>query len=179
MFRRRLSLTGLFATAVTGVLLAGSPAAAQQQGWPLTRGAYNGFTVGNSAPAARLSAAPTYSPAYSAPSQTLPATPSPALTEIRSFYPSAAGDDYNALSTNSAVNRSVTINVSVPAGAEILFDGTKTRQAGSHRVFESPPLAPGQDYVYAVTGKWQEGGREVTRTRHITVHSGEVINLSF
>jgi uncharacterized protein (TIGR03000 family) len=54
-----------------------------------------------------------------------------------------------------------------------------TTQSGARRAFVSPPLAPGREYVYDVTAKWQEGGREVVRTRRITVHAGDVINLNF
>jgi len=107
------------------------------------------------------------------------AVPGASSTEGRSFYLSPVGDDSNVSGTRSAVARSVMINVSVPAGAEIAFDGTKTIQTGAHRAFVSPPLVAGQDYAYEVTAKWQESGREVNQTRHITVHSGDVINLVF
>jgi uncharacterized protein (TIGR03000 family) len=73
----------------------------------------------------------------------------------------------------------VRINVSVPASAQITFDGAKTRQTGAIRAFVSPPVAPDRDYYYNVTAKWQQGGREVTRTQHITVHAGDVINVRF
>jgi uncharacterized protein (TIGR03000 family) len=73
----------------------------------------------------------------------------------------------------------VRINVSVPADAQITFDGAKTMQNGAFRAFVSPPVAPGRDYYYNVTAKWQQGGREVTRTQRIAVHAGDVINMSF
>jgi uncharacterized protein (TIGR03000 family) len=179
MCRQRFALPGLLATAVTSLLLAGSPAAAQQQGWPLNQGAYNGFTQGSSYSAPSNFAPPAFFAPTSTPSVAPAAAPAASSTEVRSFYPSSVGDEYNALGTRSAGSRAVTVNVSVPAGAEIAFDGTKTAQTGARRAFVSPPLAAGQDYVYVVTAKWQEGGREVTKTRRITVHAGDVINLNF
>ena len=179
MFRQSVSFTGLLATAVASLLLASSPAAAQQQGWVVNQGAYNGFTQGSSASAPRYYAAPAYNLPLSTPFQAPAVVPSVAPTEVRSFYPSSVGDDYNALSSQSAVNRSVTINVSVPAGAAIAFDGSPTAQSGVQCAFVSPPLAPGRDYVYEVTATWQDGGQQVNRTRRITVHSGDVINLQF
>jgi uncharacterized protein (TIGR03000 family) len=73
----------------------------------------------------------------------------------------------------------VRVNVSVPANAQITFDGAKTMQTGAIRAFVSPPVAPGRDYIYSVTAKWQQGGKEVTRTQRITVHAGDVIHVSF
>jgi uncharacterized protein (TIGR03000 family) len=88
-------------------------------------------------------------------------------------------DEYGALTTPAAGKQPVQINVSVPAGAQITFNGTKTTSGGALRAFVSPPVAAGRDYVYDITAKWQQGGRQVTRTQHITVHAGDVINLSF
>jgi len=99
--------------------------------------------------------------------------------EIRSFYPSAAGEEYGALSTQAAGNQPVWINVSVPANAQILFGTDKMAQGGTRRAFVSPPLARGHDYTYDITVKWQQEGREVVRNRRITVHAGDVVNLSF
>jgi uncharacterized protein (TIGR03000 family) len=71
----------------------------------------------------------------------------------------------------------VTVNVSVPADAEIWFDGNKTRQTGPARSFVSPPITPGHDYAYVLKARWLENGKEVTQTRRVIVHAGDVINL--
>jgi uncharacterized protein (TIGR03000 family) len=52
-------------------------------------------------------------------------------------------------------------------------------QTGAIRAFVSPPVAPGRDFYYQVTAKWQKGGKEVTRTQRITVHAGDVIHVKF
>jgi len=73
----------------------------------------------------------------------------------------------------------VTVNVSVPADAEIWFDGTKTTQTGAARSFVSPPVSPGHDYTYEVKVRWRQNGKAVTRTRRVIVHAGDVINIWF
>jgi uncharacterized protein (TIGR03000 family) len=73
----------------------------------------------------------------------------------------------------------VRIIMSLPANAQITFDGAKTMQTGAIRAFVSPPVAPGRDFYYQVTAKWQQGGKEVTRTQRITIHAGDVIHVKF
>jgi uncharacterized protein (TIGR03000 family) len=175
MFRRVFALTGLFAVAATAALLVAGPAAAQEQGWPLNRGGYNGFYQGGGytapAPAQPFFVAPT-SPTF------VPAVPAtaaaPGTAGAAYFAPEAAGTG-----AVSAGNLPVTVNISAPADARIEFNGTRTLQSGPRRSFVSPPVAAGRDFTYDVTARWQEGGREVTRTRHLTVHAGDVVNIDF
>jgi len=79
----------------------------------------------------------------------------------------------------AAQSRAVLLNVSVPAAAEIWFEGKKTAQSGRLRQFISPPLIPGREYSYDVKARWTENGKELTRTRHLAVQAGDVISLSF
>jgi uncharacterized protein (TIGR03000 family) len=76
-------------------------------------------------------------------------------------------------------NGSVLLNVSVPANAEIWFNGAKTVQSGSRRQFVSPPLTAGRDYFYDVKVKWTKDGKEVVQNRQINVHAGDVLNVAF
>jgi uncharacterized protein (TIGR03000 family) len=73
----------------------------------------------------------------------------------------------------------VTVEVNVPADAEVWFDGKKTAQTGTSRVFHSPPVRPGVNYLYLVRAKWSEGGREMEQVQTITVHAGEHARLAF
>jgi uncharacterized protein (TIGR03000 family) len=75
--------------------------------------------------------------------------------------------------------QTVTVEVNVPAGAEVWFDGEKTSQSGPGRVFRSPPLQAGVSYMYLVRAKWTEAGREVEQMQTISVHAGERINVAF
>jgi uncharacterized protein (TIGR03000 family) len=73
----------------------------------------------------------------------------------------------------------VLINVQVPAGAELWFQGTKTTQTGAMREFESPPLTPGRDYTYDIRARWMGDEGQVERTKHVTVRAGETVNVDF
>jgi uncharacterized protein (TIGR03000 family) len=103
-------------------------------------------------------------PVYSAPSYT-----------YGSFSPEQTAAYYDSVEAD----RAAVIDVRLPAGALMLFDGHKTTSTGPERRFVSPPLTPGKEYVYEVTVRWQEGGRQVTRTRSLPVRAGERQNIAF
>jgi uncharacterized protein (TIGR03000 family) len=69
----------------------------------------------------------------------------------------------------------------VPEGAEIWCDGARTAQMGTRREFASPPLIPGQNYMYdAIKARWVENGEPVEQTRSIRVqaNSWKVIDFT-
>lgn len=76
-------------------------------------------------------------------------------------------------------DRTVLINMRVPADAEIWFDGAKTQATGMFRDYISPPLELGQDYTYQVKARWMENGQEVNKTRELRVRAGDQLNLDF
>jgi uncharacterized protein (TIGR03000 family) len=188
MCRQIFAGSSLTALALLGALLVPEPAAAQQ-GWRLYdwsggwgpssagsfyRGGYQDF--GYSAP----------STFYSMPSYyTFPGFYSNGpITGYPSFYQPRIGHDYGYFSMSTAgntwaVNRAALINVSVPANAEVSFEGEETAQTGSFRQFISPLLTPGHDYFYDIEVRWVEDGMETSRSRRISVHAGDVVNLSF
>src|SRR6516162_342210 len=66
--------------------------------------------------------------------------------------------------------KSATLVVRLPADARLEIDGTATRQTGSVRRFQSPPLEPGKKYVYVVTALIEPNNyTKITRTRKVTV----------
>jgi len=92
--------------------------------------------------------------------------------------------DYNTIYPISPPLSAVTDNtarveVRVPADARLTFDGQATAQTGSDRTFRSPPLEPGQDYVYEVQARWDAAGRPVDQTRKVTVHAGDHVVVNF
>jgi uncharacterized protein (TIGR03000 family) len=103
-------------------------------------------------------------PVYSAPSY---AYGSFSPEETAGYYGRAEAD-------NAAV-----IDVRLPAGAVVLFGKQKTSSTGPERRFVSPPLTPGKEYVDEVTARWQEGGRQVTRTRSLPVRAGDRLSIAF
>jgi len=65
----------------------------------------------------------------------------------------------------------------VPAAAEVFLEGVKTRQTGTNRVFVSPRLIPGKQYVYEVRVRWTENGNLVEQTRSLTVAAGQRLTV--
>jgi uncharacterized protein (TIGR03000 family) len=63
--------------------------------------------------------------------------------------------------------------------ADIWFNGTKTNQRGSQRLFESPDLERGRDYSYEVRARWTADGQAVEETRTIEVHAGDRLTMNF
>jgi uncharacterized protein (TIGR03000 family) len=173
---------GLPAIAGLGLLLAGGPAKADPQGWPV---AGNWDSYGGSSP----SSIGSYSPYYSTYQSSIPqpgtyygfATTGDyyRASTTGGYYGSTDTEDYYRTSTTeSPTKRPVRVNLRVPSDAKIWFDGSQTKQVGTTRSFESPPLAVGSEYAYQVRVQWKRDGKEVTQTRQINVHAGDVINLT-
>jgi uncharacterized protein (TIGR03000 family) len=72
-----------------------------------------------------------------------------------------------------------TVEVKVPAAAEVWFDDEPTRHRGEFRRFVSPPLAPGKEFHYDVRARWKEGDRVVDQTRTVGVRSGQTTEVDF
>jgi len=83
------------------------------------------------------------------------------------YYPTQADDGSAA-----------TIRMSVAGEARVWFDGAATSQTGADRTFVSPSLARGHEYVYHLRVQWNDNGKTVERTRDVTVHAGDRINLN-
>jgi uncharacterized protein (TIGR03000 family) len=74
----------------------------------------------------------------------------------------------------------VLLLVRVPAGARVWIENILMKQTGPLRLFESPVLDPGGDYQYEVRASWTENGKEVSKSRRVTVRAGDrlMLNLS-
>lgn len=66
-----------------------------------------------------------------------------------------------------------------PPHAEISFEGSKTAQIGSSRLYVSPPLVPGENYTYTIRVSWMENGAEVAQTRKVMVRAGDRLSVAF
>jgi len=76
--------------------------------------------------------------------------------------------------------RPARIQVLLPsADALVLFDGHKTQQRGTDRVFETPPLPAGRQAVYTLTASWTENGRRVSLERRVEVRPGSEVLVNF
>src|SRR5262245_44989007 len=67
-----------------------------------------------------------------------------------------------------------TIEVRLPASAELFFDDAPTTQRGGVRLFATPLLESGYKYSYQLTARWQTPeGKEHKESRQIIVRAGE------
>lgn len=112
-----------------------------------------------------------YSPGYYAPQYSAPAA---APSSYQSFYPPEA-DGQGPVPGDAPA----TVEVRLPAGAELWFGSFQTDQAGSTRRFESPPLTAGRDYTYEVRARWAQAGRPVEQTRTVRVRAGQAVRVDF
>ncbi len=76
-------------------------------------------------------------------------------------------------------NTTAAVDVRVPADAEVRFQGQLMTSGGTLRRFVSPALEPARNYTYDVTATWHENGRDVSRSRHISVRAGEQVTVDF
>jgi uncharacterized protein (TIGR03000 family) len=72
------------------------------------------------------------------------------------------------------------IQVLLPDGdGEVWFDGRKTRQTGTTRLFASPQLEPGKTYSYQVSAAWHQNGKLVGDERSVSVAPGTTTIVDF
>jgi uncharacterized protein (TIGR03000 family) len=64
--------------------------------------------------------------------------------------------------------------VHLPEDAALWIEGVLTSAKGRTRYLESPVLAPGKKYRYAVRAAWLEDGRLVSQTREVPVRGGVI-----
>ncbi len=72
-----------------------------------------------------------------------------------------------------------TVAVIVPADAVVRFDGHKTRQTGSHRLFTTPDLENGKSYHYAVQATFLRDGKPFTQSQRVEVRTGGLTSAVF
>jgi uncharacterized protein (TIGR03000 family) len=78
---------------------------------------------------------------------------------------------------STPINPTASIDVRLPADAALSFDGTQMTQRGALRHFVTPALTPGNTYAYDISATWNQDGREVSRTRHLTLRPGDHLTV--
>jgi uncharacterized protein (TIGR03000 family) len=72
------------------------------------------------------------------------------------------------------------IDIKMPCFGELWVDDFQTEQLGTDRLFRSPPLAKGSEYIYVVKARWLDGqGKLVEQAQPVRVHCGERILVIF
>ncbi|HKB35183.1 MAG TPA: TIGR03000 domain-containing protein, partial [Gemmataceae bacterium] len=63
--------------------------------------------------------------------------------------------------------------------AKLTIDGNATTSTSSRRIFTSPTLQMGQEYVYTLRAEIIREGRTVAETQQVTVRAGEETPVQF
>jgi uncharacterized protein (TIGR03000 family) len=71
------------------------------------------------------------------------------------------------------VSNKATLVVTLPAEATLTIDGTATTPTSSRRVFQSPALKVGQDYIYNLKAEIVRDGKPVEVTKTVTVRANQ------
>ncbi len=72
------------------------------------------------------------------------------------------------------------IDIKMPCYGELWVDGVPTEQLGTDRLFRSPPLEKGGEYVYVLRARWAVGnGQVVEQTQEVRVHGGDRVQVVF
>jgi uncharacterized protein (TIGR03000 family) len=107
-----------------------------------------------------------------------PARAEPAELSLVSLVPDRNVRDES--DSRLAQSNTATIRVSVPTEASVWIEGDETRQKGTERLYETPPVTPGKEYFYDITARWRDNeGKEVTRKERVTVRANQTASVSF
>jgi uncharacterized protein (TIGR03000 family) len=72
------------------------------------------------------------------------------------------------------------IDVKMPCYGELWVDGAATNQLGTDRLFCSPPLEKGAEYVYVLKARWVgPDGKPIEQRQEVHVHCGERLRVVF
>lgn len=71
------------------------------------------------------------------------------------------------------------INMRLHPNAKVWFFNDETKSQGAFRQYVTPALDGGKDFFYEIRARWNEGGRDVDRTRRVLVRAGDCINVDF
>jgi len=78
--------------------------------------------------------------------------------------------------------RRVRFEITVPyENAVVFFDGVKTKQTGTKRVFMTPPMEEGKTYSVTIAVQWtkDDGTPSLPRTKTFNAVAGETIRHTF
>jgi uncharacterized protein (TIGR03000 family) len=69
--------------------------------------------------------------------------------------------------------------VTLPADADLWFNGVRMKTAGPSRRFETPDLGGSGVYTYEARARWMENGQEKTQTQKVAVSPGAIVRIAF
>jgi uncharacterized protein (TIGR03000 family) len=87
---------------------------------------------------------------------------------------------FGAPRANTADEQVAYLHIRVsPPDAEINFDGVKTMQVGSSRLFITPAMEVGKPYTYTLRATWNLNGKTVSQERVLPIHAGDRLSIAF
>ncbi len=114
------------------------------------------------------------------PYQSYPTYPSYSTAPTSSYVAYAGPGTYRAGYVSYTLpDLPARVDVQVPPGAELWFDGQRTGQGGTERTFHTPPLERGQGYHYDVRARWTEDGKTVEQSQRVAVGAGSRASVVF
>jgi uncharacterized protein (TIGR03000 family) len=72
-----------------------------------------------------------------------------------------------------------TVAVEIPAGASFTVNNNEVYVPPVDPVFVTPPLEPGKDYFYDCKVTVTRDGKNVTKTKRVRVHAGELVRINY
>jgi uncharacterized protein (TIGR03000 family) len=103
--------------------------------------------------------------------------PSPSISYV-AFAGGRSSGNISAVAY-SQPDLAATLVARVPADAELWFDGHRTSQSGTERIFHTPPLTRGQGYHYTVRARWMRDGETMDQTQRVSVSAGSRTTVFF
>ena len=69
--------------------------------------------------------------------------------------------------------------MTLPADADLWFDGTKMTTTGPVRKFSVPSLTTGRQYTYMVRARWKDNDTTTDQTRTVVFTAGTDFDVNF
>ena len=91
--------------------------------------------------------------------------------------PPKGGDEKSPSRDDDEV--SAVVKVKVPAGASLTIDGEPTQQTAKVRLFETPRLRRGKNYVYTFRAEVARRSGKVAESKKVTVTGGAQVEVDF
>ena len=82
-------------------------------------------------------------------------------------------------SRQDATNKVAHLTVKLPSDARLWIDHVECPLTSAVRSFDTPPLEPGQKYVYTLRVQLQREGRTQSESRRVEVAAGRQIEVNF
>jgi uncharacterized protein (TIGR03000 family) len=113
-----------------------------------------------------------------APPANLPPAGAPVGAPAKPATPPAGGAPKVEGKEEATVPAPARLLVTVPAEAKLTIDDVATKSTGTTRVFATPELNPGKDYVYTLKAEITVGSKTETIVKQVTVRAGVTTEAS-